>query len=102
MKGSEMADRVQELVQEVLKRHLSNITTLVVMEWCRRVLRDRACVEGDEVPAFLGAVRCSAGFFLNERAVDDLWRDLEGLRLEERDSRPTRSLRFAWRSGNQK
>jgi len=81
-----MADRVQELVKEVLKRHLSNVTTLVVMESCRRVLRDAANVEGDEVPTFLGEVRCSASFFLNERAVDDLWRDLEALRLEERDA----------------
>jgi hypothetical protein len=92
-----MPDRVQQLVETVLKRHLSNITTLVVMEWSGRVLRDPKQVEPNELVAFLASVRCSAGFFLNERALDVLWRDMEALDLEERERKPTQPLRIAWR-----
>lgn len=94
-----MADRVQQLVESVLKRHLSNITTLVVMEWSGRVLRDPKQVDADELVAFMASVRCSAGFFLNERALDVLWRDMETLDLEEqeRERKPTQPLRLAWR-----
>lgn len=97
-----MADRVFELVEIVLKHHLSNITTLVVMEWSGRVLRDPKRVEPEELVAFMASVRCSAGFFLNDRALDELWREMEKLDLEERERKPTQPLRIVGNVGKHK
>jgi hypothetical protein len=97
-----MGDRVLESVEQVLRRHLSNITTFVVMEWCRRVLRNAEHVASDEIANFLSAVRCSAGFFLNDRALAALWQDVEALRFDERENRPTQRMRIGWRSGDSK
>ena len=56
----------EERVLGILTRHLSRVTARVILEHCRRVLRDRTRIEPSEQPAFLSAVRTSAWFFLGD------------------------------------
>ena len=74
-----MAVQFEERVLGILTRHLSRVTSRLILEHCRRVLRDRNCIEEGEKPAFLAAVRTSAWFFLADQERASMGEALERL-----------------------